>query len=84
MALQVQHSQLLGLKMLRLVLWPANPQTFLAAHPECGPVWDTTLGACTVAVATAITVPQTSVDATLTGLAFAGARFSGEVETLDT
>lgn len=47
-------------------------------------MWDTTLGACTVAVATAITVPQTSVDATLTGLAFAGARFSGEVETLDT
>lgn len=80
--LQVQRAQLLGLKMLRLVLWPSQPQTFLAAHPECRPAWDEQLGAVTVAVATSPTTPQASIDLAKAGLAHAGECFDGRVEEL--
>ncbi|MDG9720662.1 hypothetical protein [Streptomyces sp. DH24] len=79
-ALQVQHSPFLGLTMLRLLLWPAHPQTFLAAHPGSAPAWDAGLGGCALEVVKAITVPQDSIDLMLAGLAFAGERFDGRVE----
>ncbi|MDT0380146.1 hypothetical protein RM572_15400 [Streptomyces sp. DSM 42041] len=81
-ALQVQHSTFLGLKMLRLILWPLYPQSFLAAHPGSTPAWDAELGGCALAVVKATTIPRDSVDLTLAGLAFAGARFDGRVEEL--
>ncbi|MFM9372620.1 hypothetical protein [Streptomyces sp. Da 82-17] len=79
-ALQVQHSPLLGLKMLRLVLWPTHPQTFLTAHPGSAPAWDPALGACTLAVVKGTSIPQDSVELALAGLQFAGGRFDGRVE----
>ncbi|MDI3405275.1 hypothetical protein [Streptomyces cavernicola] len=82
-ALQVQHSQFLGLKMLRLLLWPTCPQSFLAAHPGSAPAWDAALGACALAVVKATTVPQDSIELALAGLDFAGAaRFDGRVEEI--
>jgi hypothetical protein len=81
-ALQVQHSQFLGLKMLRLLLWPTHPHTFLAAHPGSVSAWDAELGGCALAVVKATTVPQDSIDLTLAGLVFAGERFDGRVEVL--
>ncbi|MFD4033452.1 hypothetical protein ACFWVP_23810 [Streptomyces sp. NPDC058637] len=81
-ALQVQHSRFLGLKMLRLLVWPAYPQTFLAAHPGSAPAWDEGLGGCALAVVKAVTIPQDSIDLTLAGLAFAGMRFDGRVEEI--
>lgn len=81
-ALQVQHSRFLGLKMLRLLLWPVYPHTFLAAHPGSAPAWDAQLGGCALALVKATTVPQDSIDLTLTGLAFAGQRFDGRVQEI--
>lgn len=79
-ALQIQHSRLLGLKMLRMVLWPTCPHTFLAAHPGSAKAWDPESRALAFAVVTATTIPQDSIDSTLTGLTFSGARFNGRVE----
>ncbi|PZT70342.1 hypothetical protein DN402_33445 [Streptomyces sp. SW4] len=79
-ALQVQHSPTLGLRMLRVVLWPVDPQTFLAAHPGSAQAWDAETGGCALAVVKATAVPRDSLDLTLAGLRFAGERFDGRVE----
>lgn len=83
-SLQVQHSRLLGLRMLRLVFWPAHPHTFPAAHPECAPALVPELGGYALALTTSPRVPQADIDLALSGLALAGARFDGEVEEVST
>ncbi|MGW7351296.1 hypothetical protein [Streptomyces sp. NPDC054784] len=75
----VRHSPFLGLRMLRLLVWPTHPDTFLAAHPGSAPAWDAERGRCALAVVTAPAVPRDSLDLTLAGLTFAGERFDGRV-----
>lgn len=81
-ALQLVEARRLGMQVLQVALWPAAEQTFLAAHPECGPGWDADMRAVVVAVCKAVEVPQESTTLTLSGLAHAGGRFGGELERI--
>ena len=79
-ALQLQHSKLLGLRSLRLVVWPVDHQAFAAAHPECGILWDEEVGGYSLNLSTGTVISQTKMDLAVVGVAHAGGRFSGQVE----
>lgn len=83
-SLQVQSSQLLGLKMLRLVFWPLQPQIFRTAHPECARLWEPSREGYALAIVTAREVPQSSIDQMMAALAHAGTRYDGRVDHLVT
>lgn len=80
--LSMQHSQMLGLQVLRFVLWPADPGAFLANHPGSGPAWDAALQGVGIAICKAPQIPQGAVELSMAGLRFAGPRFSGTVDQL--